>query len=219
VDLRQARRNTAVDKPVQTGIGGPADEPTGDEADVDVVARLAGVLAVGEGVRLRAAMAPVAAARREGTTLPTREDHLRRIVRLAGRHDHVLVEGAGGVLVELAEDGTTQADLGTGLLGLFGLLGAGQVGAVVVCRAGLGALNHTALTVEALERRRVPVTGLVIGSWPADPDEIDLDNRQHLASRTVPLLGAVPAGAGGLAGPDFRRAAPGRLPAPPPPGA
>ena len=211
-------RGPAVDKPAQTGIGAPAGGDDGrsavggDEADTDVVTRLSGVGAVSEGVRLRAPMAPVAAARREGTALPSGEQHLERLSDLSRRHDHLLVEGSGGVLVALADDGTTLPDLGTALAGR---LGAGRVGAVVVCRAGLGTLNHTALTVEALERRQVPVTGVVIGSWPAVPDEVDLDNRRHLARGHVPLLGAVPAGAGRLPGPRFRRAAPGWFRTPP----
>ena len=65
-------------------------------------------------------------------------------------HDLVLVEGAGGLLVPMGvrPSGrrgrwpTSRSSLGAP--------------AVVVARAGLGTLNHTALTLEALERRGVP---------------------------------------------------------------
>jgi dethiobiotin synthase len=102
-------RDVAVDKPTQTGI------TDGEEPDVEVVSRLGGVRVTAEGVRLGPAMAPVAAARRSGGTLPTLADHVERIAGQAQRHEHVLVEGAGGLLVELTDDTATLADLATGL--------------------------------------------------------------------------------------------------------
>nr|WP_222131910.1 dethiobiotin synthase [Pseudonocardia sp. C8] len=176
----------AVVKPAQAGT-------EDGRGDVDVVRALAGVTAV-EGVRLPYPMAPVAAARRAGTALPDLAAHTACATELAGRHDHVLVEGAGGLLVELDGHGRTLADLATAL----------AAPAVVVCRSGLGTLNHTALTVEALQRRRIPVAGLVIGAWPDTPSEVELSNRAALE----PLLGAVPAGAGGLDPARFRAEAP-----------
>jgi dethiobiotin synthase len=185
-----APRSVAVDKPTQTGV-----EP-GQPGDMDEVRRLAGV-PVSEGVRLRAAMAPVAAADRESAELPDLAVHVARIRALAAGHDRVLVEGAGGLLVHLDRSGRTLADLTNAL--------APAASVVVVCRSGLGTLNHTELTLEALARRRLPVAGLVIGSWPAEPDDIDLDNRRYLAGLGVPMLGAVPAGASRLALDAFTR--------------
>ena len=56
----------------------------------------------------------------------------------------MLVEGAGGLLVRFDDDGGTLADV------------AAQLAApvLVVAAAGLGTLNHTALTVEALRAPR-----------------------------------------------------------------
>jgi dethiobiotin synthetase len=68
---------------------------------------------------------------------------------------------------------------------------------VVVARAGLGTLNHSALTVDAIQRRGLPVDGLVIGSWPTDPDLATMQNLVDLPMMTgVPVLGRVPEGAG-----------------------
>ena len=59
----------------------------------------------------------------------------------------VIVEGAGGLLVRLDSDGGT-------LLDLAALLDAvTDVEVVVVVAAGLGTLNHTELTVDALRAR------------------------------------------------------------------
>ena len=41
---------------------------------------------------------------------------------------------------------------------------------LIVANAGLGTLNATALTAEALRRRGIACAGVVVGSWPAEPD-------------------------------------------------
>src|SRR5438067_1143262 len=63
----------------------------------------------------------------------------------------LLVEGVGGLLCPLTEDGTV-ADL-VALLGLPLL---------IVARMSLGTLNHTLLTVEAARRRGLAVAGVVV---------------------------------------------------------
>ena len=88
-----------------------------------------------------------------------------------------------------------------------------DVEVVVVCAAGLGTLNHTELTVGALQARGIPVRGLVIGSWPDSPGLAETCNREDLPRVTgVPLLGAVPAGAGALGREEFTAEAGGWLP-------
>ena len=108
--------------------------------------------------------------------------------RLAGTHDLVLVEGAGGLLVRYDQQGTTLAELPAALRAL-GLDSA----VLLVTAAGLGTLNTTELTAEALRARAVPLLGLVIGSWPAEPD---LAARCNLVDLPLvagaPLLGALP---------------------------
>jgi dethiobiotin synthetase len=181
-----------VVKPAQTGVG--PDEP----GDADEVRRLAGV-PVSEGVRLRDPLAPDTAARREGVPLPSLE--AQRDVVLAAAADVVLVEGAGGVLVRLG-DGWDVRDLAASVADTV------PVGVVVVVRAGLGTLNHAALTVRAVAERGLPVLGLVIGAAPADPDLAARENLRDLPAITgVPILGAVPDGAATLAPAAFRSAA------------
>jgi dethiobiotin synthetase len=183
------REGVAVYKPTQTGVSG--NEP----GDVDEVRRLAVVPEVFEGVRLKAPMAPPPAAALEGAALPPLAEHVARIRGLVRDHRHVLVEGAGGLLVELDGAGHTLADLAAAF--------PERAGTVVVCRSGLGTLNHTQLTLEALGRRGLNVAGLVIGSWPVDPDGVELSNLEHLRGLPVPYLGAIPAGAPALAPAEF----------------
>ena len=105
-----------------------------------------------------------------------------------------LVEGAGGLLVEIGAAATTLRDL------------AAAVGAPVltVVAPGLGTLNHTSLTLEALAAQGVPDAGLVIGSWPAHPGVAEVDNRDALA-RLAPVRAALPAGVASLGRTDFER--------------
>ena len=152
---------------------------------------------VHEFARFSDPLAPATAARRAGVTPPTVTDLAERIDGLADR-DLVLVEGVGGVLVRFDEAGATIADLAS-------LLGAP---AIVVTRAGLGTLNHTALTCEALDARGVHCAGVVIGAWPDVPDlaaRCNLDDLVPYAG--VPLLGRLPEGAGRLTADAFAKLA------------
>jgi dethiobiotin synthetase len=222
-------RRVGVFKPAQTGVG------PGDPGDVDDVRRLAGLDDVHEGVRLRDPLAPTTAARLQGVTPPTVDDHARTIAKLAAERDHVLVEGAGGLLVGLDAKGNNLADLAMCLgnrlpgrrderpdggvgpdEGVEERLRARLVGTevpftfVVVVRPGLGTLNHAGLTVEALRARRLPIAGLVIGSWPDRPGLAERCNLTDLPLVTgVPVIGRVPVGAGLLDRTAFCTAAPG----------
>ncbi|WP_256106390.1 dethiobiotin synthase [Streptomyces sp. ODS05-4] len=194
---RTAGRSVAVLKPAQTGV-----EP-GAPGDADEVARLAGpgVTPV-ELARFPEPLAPETAARRAGMASVTPAEVADAAGKLAAEYDLVLVEGAGGLLVRYDADGGTLADTAA-------LLGAPVL---VVVPAGLGTLNTAALTGEALRARGVAQAGVVVGSWPGDPGLAERCNVADLpVSAGAPLLGAVPAGAGGLPAEDFRRAAAGWL--------
>jgi len=194
--LRTAGLRVTAYKPTQTGVG-PLDA-----GDMGEVARLTGV-PTHEGVRLLAPMAPRPAAALEGATLPTLDDHLATIEALSSERDHVVVEGAGGLLVELTEARATLADLARRV---------GDCGVLVVARSGLGTLNHTMLTREALSHRRIRNLGVVLGSWPREPTDIETSNRDYLGALPEGLLGAVPTGAPQLDPGAFRAAATAWLP-------
>jgi dethiobiotin synthetase len=189
-----AGRSVAVLKPAQTGVG-PA-EP-GDAAEA---VRLAGptVTAV-ELARYPEPLAPDTAARRSGLPTLSPAEIAEAATRLALTHDLVLVEGAGGLLVRFDEAGHTLADAARLL----------DAPVLVVAAAGLGTLNTTALTAEALRARGLTGLGVVLGSWPADPD---LATRCNLADLPpvsgLPLLGAIPHGAPALPPPAFRETSP-----------
>lgn len=80
-----------------------------------------------------------------------------------------VMEGIGGLRVPLADDRE-----------VVDLVAALDCPTVVVARSGLGTLNHTALTVDALDRRGVPVRGVVLNDYAGEtvaertnPDVLD----------------------------------------------
>lgn len=98
--------------------------------------------------------------------------------------DHcLLVEGAGGLYVPVTRDHT-----------MLDLIQAYELPVILAARAGLGTLNHSLLSVEALRARGCTVAAIVLNdvSEKTDPDLVR-DNQQtlsHLAS--VPVFGPIP---------------------------
>lgn len=181
-------KRVAVVKPAQTGL------LPGEPGDIDEVARLAGDITARELRRYPDPLAPATAARRAGLPEVEPADVAATVVGLDAEHDLVLVEGAGGLLVRFTSAGATLADV------------AWAVGApvLVVAQAGLGTLNATALTAEALVRRGLDQVGVVVGSWPAEPDLAARCNLADLPEAAgSPLLGVLPQGLGLLPRADF----------------
>jgi dethiobiotin synthetase len=183
-----AGKRVAVVKPAQAGL-----KPDGT-GDMDVVRRLAGGVTTRELARYPDPLAPATAARRSGLPPVHPAQVAGAAVELRDTHDLVLIEGSGGLLVRFDGNGATLADVAWSL----------GVPVVIVAPAGLGTLNATALTAEVLLRRGIESVGVVIGSWPADPDLAARCNLEDLpVAAGAPLLGVLPQGAGGLDGAEF----------------
>ncbi len=162
VAILRAQRARGVDvaamKPAQSGV-----EP-GVPGDAD---RLAAAAGAGDPPELvcpysfAAPLAPAVAARLEGR--PISFEHVLACAgALSRRHAALLVEGAGGILVPLTE-AHSFADLARAL----------GLPVLVVARAGLGTVNHVALTCEALRARDLAVRGVILNRAApgADPSE------------------------------------------------
>lgn len=188
-----AGRRVAVLKPTQTGVD------VGEPGDLDEVRRLAGpTVTCRELARFPDPLAPVTAARIAGLIPVTTATTAAVARELAAGHDLLLIEGTGGLLVQLDGKGGTLADVAATL----------PAPVLVVAAAGLGTLNHTALTVEALRTRHLSCVGIVIGAWPAKPDLAARCNLVDLPAVTgLPLLGALSEGAGNLRPAEFLRLA------------
>src|SRR5262249_47661364 len=95
----------------------------------------------------------------------------------------VVVEGVGGLLCPLTEQGTV-ADLATDL----------GLPVVIVARRGLGTLNHTLLTLEAARARGLRVAGVVVSETARPRGLAEETNVQELRRLGVPLLAVMPHG-------------------------
>lgn len=179
----------AVVKAAQTG-------PSSHE-DADTVARLA--VPATTLASFPDPLAPLAAARVAGLEPLDLYAITDEVKTIAKDYDLTLVEGAGGLLVPMGlrpgGDAWTVADLAVAL----------SAPAILVVRAGLGTLNHTALSLEALDRRGIPAS-VVIGAWPARPELVHFTNLDDLPGS---LHGLLPDGAGNMEPGVFKRSAPG----------
>lgn len=172
-------------KPVETGVG--ADGPL----DAIALRAAAGARDPLEDVcpqQFALPAAPVVAARAEGRAVdwPAIEAAWERV---AARHDVVVAEGAGGLLVPI-DDARTMADLAA----------AFELPLLVVARAALGTVNHTLLTLEAADARHLPVAGVVISHAEPELSAADAANLGALrAALGARLIGEVPPLASGEA--------------------
>jgi dethiobiotin synthetase len=188
---RAAGRRVAVVKLAQTGV---YDGPGSDTPDLETVTRLSGVTDTHELARFPDPLSPEAAARVAGLPPVDFARAAAVITGLAETRDLVLVEGAGGLLVRYDAAGATIADLAAAL----------DAPALVVTAAGLGTLNHTALTLEAAAARKVRTAGVVIGSWPREPGLAERENLADLeTAASGPLAGLLPEGSGALPAGEF----------------
>jgi dethiobiotin synthetase len=86
--------------------------------------------------------------------------------------DAIVCEGVGGLLVPLSPSWMVRAfavELGYPV--------------VIVSPPGLGAINHTLLTVESARQVGLKVAAVVLNPWPADPSTIESDNRDTIAAQ------------------------------------
>jgi dethiobiotin synthetase len=134
-------------KPVQSGLEGG-----GDSGRLQALLQLPAARLLPEAYRLETPVSPHWAAELESITIdPAR-------LALPAVSEPLVVETAGGLLVPLRRD-WLQIDQ----------IAAWGLPVLLVARSGLGTLNHTLLSVEALRQRSIPLLGLVLNG-PLHPD-------------------------------------------------
>jgi dethiobiotin synthetase len=188
-----AKGRVAVVKPAQTGV---ADGAPGDLAEIT---RLSGVTDTHEFARYPDPLSPHHAALMSGRPALEFAATAQRIDDLQVDHDLVIVEGAGGLLVPFASGGEQWT-----LIDLAAHLDAEMV---LVTQPGLGTLNHTALTFQRIYDEGIEIAGIIVGSWPAQPDlamELNVYDLRRM-SWGQQLGGVLPAGMAAMR--DFRRQA------------
>ena len=113
-------------------------------------------------------LAPAIAAELEGKDVSVGRI-MKAYAALSRRHDFMIVEGAGGIMVPLSKKAL--------FLDLAGSLG---LPVLIVARPGLGTINHTLLTVEALRNREIPIAGIVVNH--------STDAKPGLSEKTNPAV-------------------------------
>lgn len=134
-------------KPVQSGL---AEDPGGDSATVARLVDRRDFCPYAPRHALRAPLSPAAAAALEGVRIA-----LTDFDSPATDGRPLVVEGAGGVLVPLSDEHL-----------MIDLIARLALPAIVVAHGGLGTINHTLLTLEALRARRLPVAGVILNGPP-----------------------------------------------------
>jgi dethiobiotin synthetase len=178
--LRSSGLDVGVMKPVETGVTDP-DRPGSDAALLQWAADCSDDPELIAAYRLRAPLAPALAAEEESVRIDLA--HIVETARsLSKWHDYTIIEGAGGLMVPLA-GGLLVADL---------VLHLG-LPLLVVCRPGLGTINHTLLTVHAARTMGIPLAGFIINGMPQQPDAAEALAPHNLASlASADLLGVLP---------------------------
>lgn len=185
--LRQQGVKAGYFKPVQSAC--PEEEGRLIPTDARLVQELAALpepLELLTPITLRLPLAPGVAAAREGVTVDL-EKVAAAFRELARRYDFLVVEGAGGLYVPLVDNGFLVLDLARWL----------SLPLLVVARAGLGTINHTALTVLAARHAGLPVSGVILNRGSVAPGLAEQTNPGVIEALTgVPILGKVPEIAG-----------------------
>ena len=165
-------------KPVLTG----ANMRPNDVDRLMQAARVSDPLDLVSPYQFNHALAPHIAATRDG--VPIDIQHIKiAFDTLHARHDVLLVEGIGGIMVPITKDFF--------VLDLIALLG---LSALVVTRGDIGTINHSIMTVKLLQSHEVPVAGLVLNyqnTTQAHPPE-DLGWPEILRSTEVDSRGVLP---------------------------
>ena len=180
--LKEKGIDIGVMKPVETGC--PENNGKLEPQDAVSLKNAAGVnddIDLINPYRFRAALAPSIASREVGQSID-----LNKIKecyeKLSSKHQLMLVEGAGGVLVPLNE-GETVADL-------VKLL---KLPLIIIAASRLGAINHTLLTVKYAQSLGIDVRGIILNYPAFSSDESSSANQAEIKRLiNVPILGELP---------------------------
>jgi len=127
-------------------------------------------------IRLKPPIAPTIAAVKSG--VPIDIDKVWKAYEvLSNRHDFVVVEGIGGLMVPV-DDTLFVADLVRKM----------DLPLVIVGSDYLGTINHTLLTVEYAKSRNIRIKGIIINMLKGDDGFV----REIEKYSSVPILGTIP---------------------------
>jgi dethiobiotin synthetase len=163
--LRSAGKRVVAVKPVEIGCSGPP----GDREDGVLLARATGQSQPAHAIfRLPEQVPPTLSSDRSGITIDF-DGLVSKIERYGENAEFLLIEGVGGLLAPLTWEWN--------MVDVARALGAC---ALVVGVDRLGTINHTLLTLSALELSGVPCAGVVL-TTPEAPDKSTGTNAEAIA--------------------------------------
>ena len=152
-------------KPIQSGIE--------SETDSQAIARLAKVQKskiINEAYIFKKPVSPHWAAEIDQKVIDI------KLLNLPNLNGSLIIETAGGLMVPITRN-YLQIDQ----------IKKWDIPVILVCRSGLGTLNHTLLSIEALKKRNIKILGLVING------EKHLDNPKTLTEFSgLPIIAEFP---------------------------
>jgi dethiobiotin synthetase len=165
-----AMLNASYWKPIQSGLE--------EETDSELVARLADIpdqRILPEAYRLNAPLSPHRSAELDGVKIESAG------LTIPNCDGPLVIEGAGGLMVPLTRD-----DL------FIDVFARWQIPAVLCARTGLGTINHTLLSLEALRTRNIPLLGVAfIGAEMEDTQRTIAEIGKVRILGRLPLLEAL----------------------------
>ena len=140
-------------KPIQAGLD--------EETDTEFVARVTnGKSVIPERYRLVTPMSPHGAADIDGVSIQLSDFELPDVDT-----EHLIVEGAGGLIVPINWEDT-----------IIDLIKQFELPVLLVARSELGTLNHTLLSIEALRKRDIDIFGIVLNGPIHDSNRETLEH-------------------------------------------
>lgn len=113
--------------------------------------------------RLNAPLSPHASAALDGVQIKLSD------FTLPQTSNHLIVEGAGGLMVPLNDQDV-----------MLDLIQQVQIPVILVSRNYLGSINHTILTIEALQHRQISIAGIVFNGEPNSATETFIEKYSQL---------------------------------------
>lgn len=177
--LRQRKVDVGVMKPFATADRAFSKKYRSE--DTAILAKAAGATETDDELNpffYQAAASPLMASQMLGKPSVDLDKALQMLQNLAGRHDFLVVEGIGGIMVPLNEKQYV-AD--------FAKLAGLPI--VVVSTPQLGTLNHTLLTVQACRKYGLDVKGIIVNMMPKKPSAVEQRAPEAIARLSgIPVL-------------------------------
>jgi dethiobiotin synthetase len=154
-------------------------------ADTALLAKAAGVNDPDHEINpffYKLAASPLVASQLRREPQPSVEKAMRALQSISEKHDFMIVEGIGGIMVPLTESETV-ADFAKRT----------DLPVIIVSTPVLGTLNHTLLTVMACKGFGINIKGIIVNKMPKKPNTVEQKSPEIIERLAgIKVLGVLP---------------------------